>query len=90
MQFCNTLLILPDIGSHLLDCEPLRDVQVAVGTPRLDMKAEDSLWSGRVARIGDLLQQCRVVFDKLSGTPDLDAMAVRIVHQEHERFGVLA
>ena len=54
------------------------------------MEAQNALGRGRVVGVADPLQQVRIALDELRRAPDLDAMTIRIVHEEHERLVFLA
>ena len=65
-----------------------RDVLVAVHVPGFDLEDDRPLDFAGILRVAKLVEQFRIVVDNLGRAPELDALAIRVVHQEDKRFGI--
>ena len=73
----------------LLRGETGLDVLGTVHIPPVKVEDEGAIYGGPVCRVGELLHELGIILDDLSRSPDLDATAIREVHEENERFVIV-
>ena len=65
------------------------DVLRAIHVPCFDGEYDGSFDSARILRVLQTFEQFRVVFGDTSRSPQFDASAVGVVHQENERLRIV-
>ena len=88
-QFGDPLLQLLDHRGDLPLRKPLVDVLLAIHVPRLDREQNRPLDFAGIRRIAELLQQVRIVLNHARRAPELDPLAVGVIHQEDKRLRIL-